>query len=61
MNVNVNSCREINCAWYKKTTDTGVVLKFQSCAPMQRDMNIAKGTVHCFFEGLAYGKILTKL
>ena len=50
MNINVNSCKEINCEWYKKPTDTGVVLNFRSCASIQHKKNIVEGTVHRVFR-----------
>ena len=50
MKINVNSCKEINCEWYKKPTDTGVVLNFRSCAPIQHKKNIGEGTVHRVFR-----------
>ena len=42
MNIDVNSCKEINCECYKKPKDTGVVLNFRSCAPIQHRKNIAE-------------------
>ena len=50
MNINVNSWKEINCEWYKKPNDTGVVLNFRSCAPIQHKKNIVEGTVHRVFK-----------
>ena len=61
MNINVNSCKEINCEWYEKQTDTGVVLNFHSCAPFQHRGILQKGLFSAFLEALAHGKILTKL
>ena len=46
MNINVNSCKEINYEWYKKPFKTGVVLNFRSCTPIQQKKNIVEGTVH---------------
>ena len=46
MNINVNSCKEINREWYKKPTDTGVVSNFCSCAPIQHKRNNVEVTVH---------------
>ena len=50
MNIKVNSCKEINCEWYKKPADTGVVLNFHSWAPIQHKKNIVEGTVHRVFR-----------
>ena len=36
MNINVNSRKEINCEWYKKLTNTEVLLNFCSCASIQQ-------------------------
>ena len=43
MNINVNER-------YKKPTDTGVVLNFCSCAPIQIKKNIVEVTVHRVFR-----------
>ena len=45
MKIKVNSCKN-NCEWYKKPTDTGVVSKMRSWAPIQHKKNIIEGTVH---------------
>ena len=50
MNINVDSCKKINYEWYKKPTDTGVVLNFRSCAATQHKKNIVEGTVHRVFR-----------
>ena len=50
MNINVNSCREINCEWYKKPKDTGVGLNFSNSAPIQHMKNVVEGTVHRVFR-----------
>ena len=49
MNINVNSCKK-NLEWYKKPTDTRVVLNFHSCAPIQHKKNIVERTVHRVFK-----------
>ena len=40
----------INCHWYKKPTDTGQILNFCSCAPLQRKKNAIQGTVQRVFN-----------
>ena len=50
MKINVNSCEEINCEWCKKPNDTGVILNFRNCAPIQHKKNIVEGTVHRIFR-----------
>ena len=35
LNVNVDSRRKVTCWWYQKPADTGVILIFRGCAPLQ--------------------------
>ena len=49
MNIIVNSCKEINCEWYKKPSKTGVVLNVRSGVPIKQKKNIVEGTVHGVF------------
>ena len=49
INVNVSSKSIITCHWYQKTTDTGIILNFCSCAPLQHKKNVIQGTVHRVF------------
>ena len=46
VHINVNSCFEINCEWYKKPTDTGFVLISRSCIPIQHKKNVVEATFH---------------
>ena len=48
MNINVNSCKEVNFEWYRKEKDAKVV--FRSCAPIQHKKNVVEGSVHCVFR-----------
>ena len=57
MDMKVKSCKEINCEWYKKPTDTGVVLNMRSCAPIQIKMKIVEGTVHRDFTSTSIWQI----
>ena len=50
LNINVNEDRKISCHWYQKTTDTGIILNFRSCAPLQHKKNVIQGTVHRIFN-----------
>ena len=34
-NINLTEERKIRCDWYQKSTDTGIILNFRSCAPLQ--------------------------
>ena len=33
LKISIDKSRKINCGWYQKTTDTGTILNFRSCAP----------------------------
>ena len=63
-NINVSSKSNITCHWYQKPTDTGIILSFRSCAPLQHKKNVIRGTVHRVFistsNGLAFGQALEK-
>ena len=50
LNVNVDSAKKVTCGWYQKPTDTGIILKFRSCAPLQYKRNVIEGTVHRIFR-----------
>ena len=39
LNLNVNGDRQINCHWYQKSTYTGLILTFRSCAPLQHNFD----------------------
>ena len=46
LNINANEDRKIGSHWYQKYTDTGIILNFCSCAPLQHKKNVIQGTVH---------------
>ena len=50
LNINLNKDRKISCHWYQKSTDTGIILNFRSCAPLQHIRNGIQGTVHKIFN-----------
>ena len=62
-NINVSSKSTITCHWYQKPTDTGIILNFRSCAPLQHK-NVTQGTVHTVFNAtsnwLAFDQALDK-
>ena len=64
INVNVSSKNNITCHWYQKPTDTGIILNFRSCAPLQHKKNVIQGTVHRVFNAtsnwLAFDQALEK-
>ena len=49
-NVNVSSKSNITWQWYQKPTDTGLILNFRSCAPLQHKKNVIQGTVYRVFN-----------
>ena len=48
--INLNEDIKMNCLWYQKSTDTGVILNFRSCEPLQHKRNMIQGTVHSIFN-----------
>ena len=51
LNVNVDSAKKVTCGWYQKPTDTGTILNFRGCAPLQyKKKNVIEGTVHSVFR-----------
>ena len=50
LNINVDSRKKVTCGWYQKPTDTGTILNFRSCAPLQYKRNVVEGTVHRIFR-----------
>ena len=64
INVNMSSKSNITCHWYQKPTDTGMLLNFRRCAPLQHKKNGIQGTVHRAFNAtsnwLAFNEALEK-
>ena len=50
ININVSSRISITCHWYQNPIDTGIILNFRSCAPLQHKKNVIQGTVHGVFN-----------
>ena len=48
INVNVTNKNNFTCHWYQKPTDTRIILKFRSCAPIQHTKIVNQVTVHIF-------------
>ena len=46
----IDKSRKISCWWYQKPTDTGTILNFRSCAPLQYKRSVIQGTVHRVFR-----------
>ena len=49
LNVNVDSGKKVTCELYQKHTDTGTILIFRGCTPLQYKRNVIEGTVHRVF------------
>ena len=56
LNVNVDSAKTLTCGWYQKPTDTGTILNFRGCAPLQYKSNVIEGTVHRVFRSTSRWK-----
>ena len=50
LNLNDLQGRGVTCSWYQKPTDTGTILNYRSCAPIQYKQNNIQGTVHRVFR-----------
>ena len=64
MSINVQPERNIFCTWYQKSSDTGTILNYHSCAPLQHKKSIIQGTIHRLFRATsnwkAFHEALTK-
>ena len=49
INFNVDSGRKVTCGWYQKPTDTGTILNFRGCAPLQYDRSVFEWAVQRVF------------
>ena len=50
LNVNVDSGKKATCGWLHKITDTGTILIFRGCPPLQYKRYVLDGTVHKVFR-----------
>ena len=50
LNVNVDSGKKVTCGWYKKPTDTDIILNFRGCVTLQYKRNVIDWTVHRVFR-----------
>ena len=48
--VNMDSGKKVACGSYQTATDTGTILIFRCCSPLQYKRNGIKGTVHRVFR-----------
>ena len=64
MSINVQPEGNIFCPWYQKPSDTGTILNYRSCAPLQHKKSIIQGTIHHLFRATsnweAFHEALTK-
>ena len=64
MSINVQLEGTIFCTWYQKPSDTGTILNYRSCAPLQHKKSIIEGTIHRLFRATsnweAFHEALTK-
>ena len=51
--------------WYQKPSDTGIILNYRSCAPLQHKKSIIQGTKHHLFRSTSnwewFHEALTKM
>ena len=60
LNVIVESGKKVTCGWYQKPTDTGTILNFRGCAPLQYKKTSLTRRFIGFSELPQHGKILTR-
>ena len=53
INTNVSSNSNISCHLYQERSDTGIILNFGSCAPLQGKQNVIQGTVRMIFNAIS--------
>ena len=46
LNTNVSQDRGVTCNWHQKSTDTGTILNYRSCAPSQFKRSVIQSLVH---------------
>ena len=50
MSINVKPEGTIFCTWYQKLSDTGTILNYRSCAPLQHKKSTKQGTIQRLFR-----------
>ena len=48
--INLQSEGNIFCTWYQKPSDTGTILNYRSCTPLQNKKSIIQGTIDHLFR-----------
>ena len=46
----MDSAKKVTCGWSQKPADTGTILNFRGCAPLQYKRNVIEGAVHRVFR-----------
>ena len=64
MSINVQPEGNIFCSWHLKPSDTGTILIYRSCVPLQHKKSIIQRTIHRLFRATrnweAFHETLTK-
>ena len=64
MSIDVKREWTVFCTWYQKPSDSGTILNYRSCAPLQHKKRIIQGTIHRLFQATsnweAFHEALTK-
>ena len=50
LNFNVDSRKKVTCGWYQRPTDTGTILIFRGCTPLQYKRNVIERTFYRVFR-----------
>ena len=58
--INIDGNRQVKCRWYQKPTDTGTLLNFRSCAPLQFKRNIKRVLCTRFIGAHLHGNFTKK-
>ena len=53
ISINVQKEGNIFCTWYQKPSDSGTILNYPSCAPLQHKKSIIQGTKHRLFRAIS--------
>ena len=64
MSIDVQRVGTIFCTWHQKPSNTGTILNYPSCAPLQCKKSLIQGTIHHLFRATsnweAFHEALTK-
>ena len=51
--MSTESAKKVTYGWYQKPTETGTILNFRGCAPLQYKRTVFKGTVQRVFRSIS--------